>query len=150
MALAVPAGALAAFPGDEANPDPRVDTPNDPGFDPCELDDEQTMGTPPECTTFFEEQFGSYGFSPDSANMVPLAPLEGHQATATQYFDCAQLDSLGIAANVADERSSVLADRRRSRRRGLEVLTPAIRRRSSRSSTPVSAGRTASCSRRCT
>ena len=102
LALSVPAGALAAFPGDESNPDPRVDTPNDPGFDPCELDDEQTMGTPPECTTFFEEQFGSFGFSPDSANTVPLAPMELHPVTATQYLDCAQLDAQGRQANLAD------------------------------------------------
>jgi hypothetical protein len=102
LALVLPAGATAAFPGNEANPDPRVDTPNDPGFDPCELDDEQTPGTPPECTTFFEEQFGSFGFSPDSANMVPLAPMELHPATATQYPDCAQLDAQGRQANIAD------------------------------------------------
>ncbi|MDQ3728086.1 MAG: S8 family serine peptidase [Actinomycetota bacterium] len=102
VALAVPAGALAAFPGPSSDPDPRNDTPNDEGFDPCELDDEQTMGTPPECTTFFEEQFGSFGFSPDSANMVPLAPLEGHPITATQYADCAQLNAQGKQANVAD------------------------------------------------
>jgi hypothetical protein len=101
-ALAVPAVAVAAFPGDESNPDPRVDTPDDPDFDPCELDDEQTMGTPPECTTFFEEQFGSFGFSPDSANLTPGAALEAHPLTATPYLDCAQLDSLGRQANVAD------------------------------------------------
>jgi len=102
LALGLPAGAVAAFPGPSSDPDPRNDTPNDEGFDPCELDDEQTMGTPPTCTTFFEEQFGSYGFSPDSANMVPLAPLEGHPLTATQYPDCAQLDAQGRQANVAD------------------------------------------------
>ncbi len=102
LALAVPASAVAAFPGPDTDPDPRNDTPNDPGFDPCELDDEQTPGTPPECTTFFEEQFGSYGFSPDSANVVPLAPLELHSATATPYLDCGQLDAQGKATNVAD------------------------------------------------
>jgi len=101
-ALALPAGAIAAFPGQSNDPDPRNDTPNDPEFDPCELDDAETPGAAPECTTFFEEQFGSFGFSPDSANMVPLAPLEGHPLTATQYLDCAQLDAQGKAANVAD------------------------------------------------
>ncbi|MDX6587150.1 MAG: hypothetical protein QOI31_1623 [Solirubrobacterales bacterium] len=100
--LALPAGAVAAFPGPDTDPDPRNDTPNDPSFDPCELDDAETMGTPPACTTFFSEQFGAYGFSPDSANAVPLAPLELHPATATQYLDCAQLDAQGKAANVAD------------------------------------------------
>ena len=102
LALVVPTGALAAFPGPETDPDPRNDTPNDPGFDPCELDDAETPGEPPECTTYFSEQYGSFGFSPDSANTVPLAPLETHPATATQYLDCAQLDAQGKAANVAD------------------------------------------------
>ncbi len=90
------------FPGPSTDPDPRNDTPNDPGFDPCELDDAETPGEPPECTTYFEEQFGSFGFSPDSANTIPLAPLEAHAATATQYLDCGQLDAQGKAANTAD------------------------------------------------
>ena len=102
LALAIPAGAIAAFPGPSTDPDPRNDTPNDPGFDPCELDDAETPDDPPECTTYFEEQFGSFGFSPDSANTIPLAPLEGHAATATQYLDCGQLDAQGKAANTAD------------------------------------------------
>ena len=102
LALVVPAGAFAAFPGPDTDPDPRNDTPNDPGFDPCELDDAETPGEPPECTTYFSEQYGSFGFSPDSANTVPLAPLETHPLTATQYLDCAQLDAQGKAANVAD------------------------------------------------
>ncbi len=93
---------FAAFPGPDTDPDPRNDTPNDPGFDPCELDDAETPGEPPECTTYFSEQYGSFGFSPDSANTVPLAPLETHPLTATQYLDCAQLDAQGKAANVAD------------------------------------------------
>ncbi len=102
LALLVPAGALAAFPGPSSDPDPRNDTPNDPEFDPCELDDAETEDTPPECSTFFLEQFGSFGFSPDSANSTAGAPQEGHPATATQYIDCAQLDDQGRAANVAD------------------------------------------------
>ncbi len=101
VALAVPAGALAAFPGPDTDPDPRNDTPNDPGFDPCELDDAETPGKPPERTTYFSEQYGCYGFSPESANTVPLAPLETHPRRHP-YLDCAQLDAQGKAANVAD------------------------------------------------
>jgi len=42
--LAVPAGALAAFPGGDPAESPRANTPDDPAFDPCELDDVDTPG----------------------------------------------------------------------------------------------------------
>jgi hypothetical protein len=96
VALALPGGALAAFPGSDPAESPRANTPNDPNFDPCEADDPDT--TPPRCTTYFNEQFGAFGFSPDSANQVPAVP---HSAGATQYSDCSQLDGPGRAANVA-------------------------------------------------
>jgi hypothetical protein len=92
----LPGAALAAFPGTNPAESPRANTPNDPGFDPCEADDPNT--TPPRCTSYFNEQFGSFGFSPDSANQIPLAP---HAVGATQYANCSQLDGPGRAANVA-------------------------------------------------
>jgi subtilase family protein len=91
LAFAVPSAALAAFPGTDPSESPRVNTPNDPGFDPCEGDDPDTA--PPRCTSYFEEQFGSFGFSPDSANEAP--------GVHTQYVDCSQLDQQGRDANVA-------------------------------------------------
>ena len=94
--LVLPGAALAAFPGTDPAESPRANTPNDPGFDPCEADDPDT--TPPRCTTYFNEQFGAFGFSPDSANQVPLVP---HSVGATQYSNCSQLDGPGRAANVA-------------------------------------------------
>jgi len=39
-AAAVPA--FGAFPGSDPAESPRVNTPNDPDFDRCESDDEQT------------------------------------------------------------------------------------------------------------
>src|SRR5215208_4908811 len=86
----VPSVALAAFPGTDPSESPRVNTPNDPGFDRCELDDPDTP--PADCSSYFEEQFGSFGFSPDSANEGPVH---------TQYVDCSQLDQQGRDANVA-------------------------------------------------
>src|SRR5215218_6430104 len=94
MALAVPAAALAAFPGTDPSESPRVNTPNDPDFDHCEGDDPHT--SPPRCSTYFDEQFGSFGFSPDSANEVPGVP---HPVGATRYVDCSQLDAQGREAN---------------------------------------------------
>ncbi len=100
LALAIPAGAFAAFPGSNPAESPRANAPNDPEFDRCELDDAETPGL--DCTTYFSEQFGSFGFSPDSANLLPGIPPQLHALNATQYLDCAQLDADGQAANVAD------------------------------------------------
>jgi hypothetical protein len=98
-ALTLPAAALAAFPGANPAESPRINTPNDPEFDRCEIDDEDTPGM--DCQTYFEEDYRLFGFSPDTANTVPGAPPELHAATATQYADCSQLDAQGRAANVA-------------------------------------------------
>ncbi|HKG36768.1 MAG TPA: S8 family serine peptidase [Solirubrobacterales bacterium] len=99
--LALPALALAAFPGSDPSESPRVNTPDDPGFDPCELDDEQRApATPPPCDSYFEEEFRLFGFSPDSANQVPGAPMTAHPVAATTYADCSQLDAQGREANL--------------------------------------------------
>ena len=47
VAFALPSVALAAFPGTDPSESPRVNTPNDPGFDPCEADDMCTDGDTP-------------------------------------------------------------------------------------------------------
>jgi Subtilase family len=96
ITLLVPAAALAAFPGTDPAESPRANTPNDPGFDACEADDPDT--SPPRCTTYFDEQYGSFGFSPDSANEAPSAP---HSVGATRYVNCSQLDEQGRDANQA-------------------------------------------------
>src|SRR5215210_1465307 len=87
LALAVPAAALAAFPGSNPGESPRANTPNDPDFDRCEADDPDTP--PGDCDSYFQEEFRTFGFSPDSANQVPAVP---HSIGATQYTDCSQLD----------------------------------------------------------
>ncbi len=69
VALALPCAALAAFPGADPTESPRVNTPNDPDFDRCEADDPDTP--PADCDSYFEEQFGSFGFRPDSAQEAP-------------------------------------------------------------------------------
>jgi hypothetical protein len=94
--MAVPSLALAAFPGTDPDESPRLNTPNDPGFDDCEGDDEQGGST----CSYFEENFVMFGFSPDTAQLLPPAP--GHPL----YADCAaplpgtpQLDAQGRQAN---------------------------------------------------
>src|SRR5215203_6434539 len=61
MALALPAAALAAFPGTDPSESPRVNTPNDPDFDHCEADDPDT--SPPRCSTYFDEPGGSQTYT---------------------------------------------------------------------------------------
>jgi hypothetical protein len=61
LALAVPAyGAVDhGWPGSDPNESVRLHTPNDPGFD-CAEPDDQDGGT---CTNVFDEQTQRFGFS---------------------------------------------------------------------------------------
>ena len=90
VALMAGAPAFAAFPGANPAESPRLNTPDDPGFDRCEPDDETTPAEQ-ECDSYFSEQFGLFGFRPDSARNLANQPL--------QYDDCDQLDEQGRAAN---------------------------------------------------
>ena len=93
IALMAAAPAFGAFPGSNTAESPRVNTPNDPEFDRCEPDDETTPDIQ-ECDSYFNEQWGLFGFRPDSARNVAGEPL--------QYDDCNQLDEQGRAANEAN------------------------------------------------
>jgi hypothetical protein len=86
LVLALAAPAFAAFPGTDPAESPRLNTPNDPSFDRCEGDDEDTPEER-ECTSYFEEQFGFFGFAPDTSDAV--------------YQDASQIDEQGRQANVA-------------------------------------------------
>ena len=98
IAFAAPAGALAAFPGVDPDESPRDNTPQDPDFDDCEIDDAQG-GAP---CSYFDEEFRAFGFSPDTAQLAPPSPVH------PQYADCAvtppgttsQLDAQGREANL--------------------------------------------------
>ena len=96
--LLAPALAVAAFPGADPGESPRANTPDDPEFDACELDDAETPGL--DCTSYFQEDYRLFGFSPDTANVTP-APPQLHPTLATPYLDQAQLDAQGQAANLA-------------------------------------------------
>ena len=84
LGLLVPAAALAAFPGTDPSESPRANTPNDPDFDTCEADDPNT--SPPRCTSYFDEQYGAFGFSPDSANAAPAAAALGRRHALRQLL----------------------------------------------------------------
>lgn len=100
LVLLIPAAAAAVFPGSNPAESPRANPPNDPDFDACESDDPDPA---PACDTYFEEEFRAFGFSPDSANFVPVNGSQAHYLTGTKYADCSQLDAQGKAANVAAE-----------------------------------------------
>jgi hypothetical protein len=85
MALVAAAPAFGAFPGTDPEESPRLNAPNDPRFDRCEADDAETPER--ECTSYFEEQFGFFGFAPDTSDAV--------------YSDPSQLDEQGRQANIA-------------------------------------------------
>ena len=98
LIAAVPALGDFGDPGTDPTESPRLNTPNDPRFDPCEGDDpdppqEENDGEP-NCGSFFEEQFGSFGFSPDSAQ----EPLGGR----TRYRDTEQGEQAHEAAGSPD------------------------------------------------
>ena len=97
LALALPVGAHAAFPGADPAESPRLNAPNDPDFDRCEEDNDGGS----QCGTYADEDLKAFGFSPDSANTT--APAGPHYLTGTRYLDCDQLDAQGKAANVAAE-----------------------------------------------
>jgi Subtilase family/RTX calcium-binding nonapeptide repeat (4 copies) len=98
--LIVPAttfGANPNFPGSDPSESPRANTPDDPNFDACEEDDPDTGTT--DCSSYFSEQWGKFGFSPDSAYF----PAPG---VRPMYADCVaplpgspQLDQQGKEAN---------------------------------------------------
>jgi subtilase family protein len=99
LALLVAAPALGAFPGSPptappgaitTQESPRANAPNDPDFDPCEpmSADNPDGGS---CSSYWSEQFGLFGFRPDSAKDILMQPL--------QYPDCSQLDDQGKDAN---------------------------------------------------
>jgi Subtilase family/RTX calcium-binding nonapeptide repeat (4 copies) len=96
--VGAPAVAAAAFPGTDPTESPRLNAPDDPEFDRCELDDAETPAL--DCTSYFDEDFRLFGFSPDTANVAPVPP-QLHGTAATRYLDCSQLDAQGRAANVA-------------------------------------------------
>ncbi|MGI8804190.1 MAG: S8 family serine peptidase, partial [Thermoleophilaceae bacterium] len=95
--LAVPALADFGDPGTTSpSESPRENTPNDPEFDRCEADDEDA---PQEtCGSYFEEQFGSFGFNPDSARDL-LGQRTSYREFPPGSGNCPQLDEQGKEAN---------------------------------------------------
>ena len=104
VALIVPSAALAAFPGTNPNESVRINTPNDPGFDHCEPDDEDG---PPTCTNVFDEQYERFGFAPNGSQITALYhnPLDPHVQRLMAQNTLAGRNPLGQVPGVSADRA---------------------------------------------
>src|SRR2546423_5786447 len=103
IALVVPAGALAAFPGTDPNESARANPPNDPGYDACEPDNQGGQ----QCTSVFDEEHSRFGFAP--ANTQNTATYHNPSAPHTQRLMAqnalAGRNSLGQVSGVSADRA---------------------------------------------
>jgi subtilase family protein len=98
------APALAQFPGSNPNESVRTNTPNDPGFDHCEPDDEQG---PPTCSNVFDEQYERYGFAPNGsqASAIYHDPGNSHVQRFMAQNTLAGRNQLGQVPGVSADRA---------------------------------------------
>ncbi len=95
--------ALAVFPGTNPDESVRSNTPNDPGFDPCEPDNEGG----PTCSNVFEEELERFGFAP-SASQAPAAykpPFDAHVTRLQAQNTAAGRSPLGQVSGVSADRA---------------------------------------------
>ena len=75
--------APAAFPGSDPDESVRINTPDDPGFDHCESDDEQGA----DCSNVFGEEYERFGFAPDASENTALVPGAKGDVFTIAYAD---------------------------------------------------------------
>jgi Subtilase family/FG-GAP-like repeat len=104
VALAVATPALATFPGSNPSESVRVNTPNDPGFDNCEPDDEQG---PPTCSNVFGQQYERFGFAPNGSHLSALYhnPTDPHVQRFMAQNTAAGRNPLGQVPGVSADRA---------------------------------------------
>src|SRR4051812_42602720 len=101
--LAVVPAALAAnpnFPGKDPDESVRLNTPDDPDFDPCEPDNDGGS----TCSSVFSEQYERFGFAPFGTQLT--ATYKNPQDTARQ-----QQQNLAAGRNPLGQIPGVSADR---------------------------------------
>jgi hypothetical protein len=101
LALALPAVALAAFPGSDPDESVRANTPNDPGFDPCESDN--AGGS--TCGNVFDEQYERFGFAPSSTQFSATYKNPSAVARQMQQNTRAGRNPLGQIPGVSADRA---------------------------------------------
>jgi hypothetical protein len=104
VALLVAAPAVAQFPGTNPSESVRINTPNDPGFDHCEPDNEQG---PPDCANTFGEQYERFGFAPNGSQTSALYhnPTDPHVQRFMGQNTGAGRNPLGQVPGVSADRA---------------------------------------------
>ena len=101
LALALPAIAVAAFPGSDFNESVRQNTPNDPDFDPCESDNEGGA----KCSNVFDEQYFQFGFAPGATQLTATYKNPGETARQQAQNSAAGRNPLGQIPGVSADRA---------------------------------------------
>jgi hypothetical protein len=97
------APALGAFPGSNPNESVRLNTPNDPGFDSCEPDNDGGA----TCSNVFDQEFGSFGFAPNASQLTALykPPFDAHVTRLQGQNTTAGRNPLGQVSGVSVDRA---------------------------------------------
>jgi hypothetical protein len=104
MLVLAPAIAYASFPGSNPNESVRINTPNDPRFDRCELDNEEG---PPTCSNTFDQQFERFGFAPGGSQSTAIYhdPFDPHVVRYSGQNTTAGRFPLGQVPGVSADRA---------------------------------------------
>ncbi|HEX8065841.1 MAG TPA: FG-GAP-like repeat-containing protein [Thermoleophilaceae bacterium] len=106
LAAALTAPALAAdhgFPGTDPSESVRVHTPNDPDFDPCEIDDQDGVS----CANVFDQALARFGFAPKATenDATYKNPTDPHVVRLSQQNTLAGRNAFGQVAGVSADRA---------------------------------------------
>ncbi|MBA2343162.1 MAG: hypothetical protein H0V85_06885, partial [Thermoleophilaceae bacterium] len=110
FALLAAAPALGAFPGSDPDESVRQNTPNDPGFDPCEPDNPGGS----TCSNVFSQEIERFGFSPTGAqntaryNNCPAGPIlctDAHTKRLEEQNQAAGRSPSGQVSGVSADRA---------------------------------------------
>jgi hypothetical protein len=99
-------GHVRVFPGTDPNESVRINTPNDPEFDRCEIDNEDGV---PTCSHAFDQQFERFGFaskhSENSAVYSPETTSDPHIQRLMQQNTLALRNPVGQVSGVSADRA---------------------------------------------
>ncbi|HEX8067285.1 MAG TPA: S8 family serine peptidase [Thermoleophilaceae bacterium] len=101
LALALPAAAIAAFPGSDPGESVRANAPNDPGFDPCEQDNDGGA----ECSNPFDEEVERFGFAPSATQFSATYKNPSDTARQQEQNTLAGRNPLGQLSGVSADRA---------------------------------------------
>ena len=101
--LLAAAPALGAFPGSNPDESVRLNTPNDPDFDPCEPDNDGGAG----CSNVFDQEFERFGFAPNASQLSALykPPFDAHVTRLQAQNTAAGRNPLGQVSGVSADRA---------------------------------------------